>query len=60
MSPIETIAILILAVATVYGLALCIFWPIRWIIRRCQAEREYQRMLREHSVFRQRPKDWVL
>lgn len=59
MSPIETIAILITAVATVYGLALCIFWPIGWVVRRCAAEREYQRFLREHSVFNKGGRDRV-
>lgn len=60
MSALETAAVLVLIAATVYGLALLIYWPIAWAIRRHQAEQEYRRLLRDHAVYRSRPKDHVL
>lgn len=60
MDPIAIAAILITTAACIYGVALLIYWPIAYIIRRRSDELEYQAMMREHAVYRSRPKDRVL
>ncbi|WP_347138875.1 hypothetical protein [Paracoccus sp. SSK6] len=59
MSALAIASLLITGAATVYGLALLIFVPIRWAIRRRAHRLEYEQLLREHGVYRSRPKDWV-
>jgi len=53
MDPIAIAALLITGSACLYGVALLIYWPIAYIIRRRANEAEYQAMLKEFGVYHQ-------
>lgn len=60
MSPIETSAVLVLLIAAIAGLALAIYWPIRWAVLRHPDQLEDEMFTREYAVFNQRGRDRVL